>query len=111
MDQKNKMVLVYVVKGPLRGNKYIIKTDSSLLIGRHPKATVQLESDTYISNKHAILGWEGGRCYIEDLNSTNGTFLNGKLIKKTYIENEVFITAGDTTLKIVVRNINDAKKR
>ena len=45
-------------------------------IGRSPDADVRIE-DRYASGVHARLYSRGASYYVEDMNSTNGTFLNG----------------------------------
>ena len=45
-------------------------------IGRSPDADVRIE-DEYASGVHARLYSRGASYYVEDMNSTNGTFLNG----------------------------------
>ncbi len=50
-------------------------------IGRAGDADIILE-DPFVSSKHALIMKKGSKLVIQDLNSTNGTFLNGKPIKK-----------------------------
>jgi hypothetical protein len=45
-------------------------------IGRSPEADVRIE-DRYASGVHARIYSRGSSYYVEDMNSTNGTFLNG----------------------------------
>ena len=47
------------------------------VIGRHPPLVDEVVADASVSHRHARVTWEGGRFYIEDLNSTNGTAVNG----------------------------------
>jgi FHA domain len=47
-----------------------------LTIGRSPEADVRIE-DRYASSIHARVYSRGPNYYVEDMNSTNGTFLNG----------------------------------
>jgi hypothetical protein len=47
-----------------------------LAIGRSPEADVRIE-DRYASSIHARIYSRGPNYYVEDMNSTNGTFLNG----------------------------------
>ena len=51
----------------------------AIYIGRSNKCAVRLDSAD-ISSKHARLGFENGEFWIEDLGSTNGTFVNGQQI-------------------------------
>ena len=101
MGSKNiKLFQIKIVKGPHQGESFVIKTDTSLLIGRHPKANVKLVNDHGVSGKHALITFEKGRCYIEDLNSTNGTYLNLKRIKKAPLKETSLVTIGKTTFQL-----------
>jgi pSer/pThr/pTyr-binding forkhead associated (FHA) protein len=62
-----------VTEGPLRGTTLPL-TSSAILIGRAPSCTLVLDDD-YSSSRHARLYPEGGQWFVEDLGSTNGTFL------------------------------------
>lgn len=61
-------------------------TDEALTLGRHPANTVQINEEA-VSGRHALIQMERHALfkdhrdyYLEDLSSTNGTFLNGKRI-------------------------------
>lgn len=47
----------------------------TLTIGRRDENDICLRNDTYISRKHAKLHWKNKLWWLEDLNSTNGTFV------------------------------------
>jgi hypothetical protein len=64
---------VVVTEGPLRGTT-ITLGQQSILIGRNPESTLVL-SDDYASGRHARIFPQDGDWYLEDLNSTNGTFV------------------------------------
>ncbi|MCC6493795.1 MAG: EAL domain-containing protein [Pirellulales bacterium] len=49
---------------------------SPFLVGRHPSASLTIPSPT-VSTSHAELSVEGGELWVRDLESTNGTFVNG----------------------------------
>jgi hypothetical protein len=51
-----------------------------LSIGRSKESDVQIE-DRYASSLHARVFSRGGRFFVEDMNSTNGTLLNGATLK------------------------------
>jgi pSer/pThr/pTyr-binding forkhead associated (FHA) protein len=48
--------------------------------GRAASCTVSIASDTYLSQMHARVFVQDGQAYLEDLGSTNGTWLNGERI-------------------------------
>ncbi|WP_246110770.1 FHA domain-containing protein [Thermosediminibacter litoriperuensis] len=50
-------------------------------IGRAGDSDIVI-NDPYLSSKHAMIFKKGRRMVIQDLKSTNGTFLNGKRIKR-----------------------------
>jgi pSer/pThr/pTyr-binding forkhead associated (FHA) protein len=51
-----------------------------LSVGRAPGCAVVLENDTFVSQVHARLFRRGKETYVEDLGSTNGTYVNGERI-------------------------------
>ena len=66
------------------------RTRPVLVIGRRPNCDVHL-SDKRVSRVHAVLMLFEGSWYIEDLHSTNGTYVNG-----TGIRQRVPVRRGDT---------------
>ncbi len=57
-----------------------IFTRPELLIGRDPSSDVLVEDDT-VSNRHARLIYKNKHWWVEDLLSTNGTFLNDERVE------------------------------
>jgi pSer/pThr/pTyr-binding forkhead associated (FHA) protein len=51
-------------------------------IGRDPSNQIVLNDDRYSSRYHAWVTYEGGKFWLEDLGSTNGTLLNGEIVEK-----------------------------
>jgi ABC-2 type transport system ATP-binding protein len=76
-DQGVSSVKVAIVKGDDAGREFSVS--HALLLGRDPQADV-LISDLEVSTKHASLAPHAGGIAIEDLGSTNGTFVNGQRI-------------------------------
>lgn len=62
-----------IVQGPKKGKT--LKLDQELIIGRGEKAGLALD-DTYVSTVHARIFEKGGTYMLEDLGSTNGTYIN-----------------------------------
>ena len=67
-----------VTGGPLNGTTLTLG-ESAVLIGRSPGCTLVLDDD-YSSNRHARIFPSEGRWYVEDLGSTNGTYLGTRPI-------------------------------
>lgn len=55
-------------------------TEQITHIGRSPENDIQI-SDNYVSRRHLELDKRGDKYFIKDLNSANGTSLNGKKIR------------------------------
>jgi hypothetical protein len=62
-----------VTEGPLKGTT-IALSQAPILIGRAPESTLVLDDD-FASGRHARLSLQQGTWMVEDLGSTNGTFL------------------------------------
>ncbi len=69
------------------------------LIGRHTDCTLQLQSNT-VSRRHASVTKEGSKYFVEDLDSGNGTILNGKRInERVQLSHEDRIKLGPILLR------------
>jgi len=44
-------------------------------LGRKPSNTIVLDDD-FVSSEHSLISWRDGRAWLEDVASTNGTYLN-----------------------------------
>ncbi len=62
-------------------------------LGREPGAVVELAMDG-VSRRHARVTWDGKNHWIEDLKSTNGTFLNGQSVQRDKLRHLDVITLG-----------------
>ncbi len=60
------------------GESYPLTEEVS--VGRAPGCGVVLDDDTFVSQVHARLFRRGRETYVEDLGSTNGTFVNGERV-------------------------------
>ena len=78
-----------VLQGPDRGKKFTLPADEPQLIGRSSEALPL--TDTTVSRRHAELTPDDGRWFLRDLDSANGTFVNGERVSGDPIE----LTPGD----------------
>ena len=75
------------------------------IIGRSKSSDIRIQSDS-ISNTHALLIKKEKGWFIKDLNSNNGTYINGKSIKTSNITEEDDIRLGETIATIIPENQN-----
>jgi pSer/pThr/pTyr-binding forkhead associated (FHA) protein len=84
-----------------------IETDKSeILIGRGSNCDIQIDN-LAVSNTHAKIIKQQGGYRIEDLKSTNGTFLNGLSIQKANLGPDDIVTIGKHSLHI--RSIDETR--
>lgn len=69
-------------------------------IGRKPHNDIQIDN-LAISGEHAVIVTILNDSFLEDLNSTNGTFVNGQQVKKHFLQNNDVIELGKYRLKYV----------
>lgn len=67
-----------VTEGPLRGTTLPLG-QSAILIGRAPSCTLVLDDD-YSSSQHARVFTQNNQWFVEDLGSTNGTFVDDRRV-------------------------------
>jgi hypothetical protein len=80
----------------------IFPLGEEVTIGRAPGCSVPLADDTYVSQLHARIYIRDGKPFVEDLGSTNGTFLNRDRLSKTMpLHRGDKLQIGQTVLEIV----------
>ena len=90
---------VVVVDGPTAGHVVPLE-EAPILIGRGADAAIRLDDD-YVSTRHARIGVSGETWYVEDLGSTNGTYIgNQRLTQATAIQLGTQVRVGKTTLEL-----------
>ncbi|MCK5809380.1 FHA domain-containing protein [bacterium] len=86
-------------EGQYSGGKFFLPRAKLFVIGRDPNSDVAVV-ETKVSRKHAKLWEQDSHVFIEDLGSTNGTFLNGKRLDKNIpvsLRKGDVLTVGDTS--------------
>lgn len=90
---------VAIVEGGNKGE--VISLDKApLLIGRGNDAAIRLDDD-YVSTRHARIGSSGDQWYVEDLGSTNGTYVGtSRITQPTALSLGTRIRIGKTILEL-----------
>ena len=96
----------------LKFKNTVLKTVESdrdeITIGRKKSNTIDIDN-LQVSNKHAKILKHAGNYFIEDLKSTNGTFLNNEKITKEPLRDKDIITIGKHTLVVHLKDKKDDK--
>src|SRR5215467_8170876 len=95
------------ISGKYQGGEFPLKREKQIVIGRSSDLDVVLAEDM-VSRKHAKISTQGGKIVIEDLGSTNGTFVNGEKIKQARLKEGDRILIGTSILKLVQREAGTA---
>lgn len=96
-----------VLTGSEQGKQFKLHS-SQHVFGREPAADIMIQ-DPKISRRHGMLSVHRTHILLEDLNSTNGTYVNGKRVVKHKIELLDRIRIGDTYLKVDYKKFSEAK--
>jgi pSer/pThr/pTyr-binding forkhead associated (FHA) protein len=78
-------------------------------IGRKPHNDIQIDN-LAVSGEHAVIVTILADSFLEDLGSTNGTFVNGKTVKKHFLQNNDVIELGKYKLKYMAEAVPGASK-
>lgn len=74
--------------------------NAPLLIGRGSDAAIRLDDD-YVSTRHARIAFAGDQWFVEDLGSTNGTYIGShRLTQPTTLQLGSQVRIGKTTLEL-----------
>jgi two-component system, cell cycle response regulator len=94
---------VVVIYGEELGRKYDLE-DGKTVVGRSSKCEIQIDHDS-VSRQHVRFTVKDGRCTLEDLGSTNGTFVNDETISgKVALRNADLIKVGRAVLKFIAND-------
>jgi hypothetical protein len=73
--------------------------DTSMRIGRSSSCDLVLEDDS-ISRRHAEIALRGGVCVIRDLGSCNGTWVNGRAVRRARLRRGDELQLGETLIRV-----------
>ena len=93
------MYKIVVVAGGLRGKEFPLE-DGTSTVGRGDECDIHIPIDG-VSKEHFSITTSGDSCYIKDLGSSNGTFLNGKAVKSATVKDKDKISIPDTIFQVV----------
>lgn len=88
------------ISGKYQGGEFPIVPDKQIIVGRSSDLDMVLVEDM-VSRKHARIQMQQDQIWIEDLGSTNGTFVNGEKIKRARLKEGDRVLIGTSILKLI----------
>jgi hypothetical protein len=101
VPQPRELGRLVVLASPALSEGDVVELDSrAVTIGRGPKNDVPLENDEYASTRHARVEPRRDGIWVEDIGSTNGTFVNGiRLTRERKLAAGDVVRVGETDLR------------
>ena len=92
-------ITLQIIEGPNAGQA--LDVEGAAVIGRDPASAALVIEDPEASRRHASLIPEGQSLNVEDLGSTNGTFVNGaRVTAKRLLQPGDVVRIGQTELRL-----------
>lgn len=105
------------ISGKYQGGEFPLYPDREILVGRSSDLDMVLVEDM-VSRKHAKISVSGDQIFIQDLGSTNGSFVNGEKIRRARLKEGDRILIGTSIIKVVsvdavggAENADEAKRK
>ena len=97
--REHRLGLEYLEPHEYAGER--VDVGPALVIGRNPECDLSLH-DTYLSSRHARVANDNGDLSIEDLGSTNGTYVNQELVQgRVHLERGDIVQVGGVLFEVV----------
>lgn len=93
------------ISGKYQGGEFPLPPNAEVLIGRSSELDMVLVEDM-VSRRHARISVDGEQVTIEDLGSTNGTFVNGERVKRMGLSDGDRVLIGTSIIKLVAVDPN-----
>jgi pSer/pThr/pTyr-binding forkhead associated (FHA) protein len=95
------------ISGKYQGGEFALPDDADIVMGRGGELDIVLVEDM-VSRRHAKITTSKGKVLIEDIGSTNGTFVNGEKVTKARLKEGDRILIGTNILKLIP--VTDAQR-
>lgn len=97
-------VVLEVISGPGVGRRHVVKPGQVALVGRASWAEVSVPGDSSLSGRHFSLTFDAGSCRMRDLQSKNGTRVNGKPANEAVLTHGDHVMAGESIFRVLLDN-------
>lgn len=107
---KRRSYALRFISGKYQGGEFALVVNKEIIVGRSSDLEMVLVEDM-VSRRHARIFWDGEQIQIEDLGSTNGTFVNGEKIKRSLLKEGDRVLIGTSILKVVTTDTAAAAEK
>ena len=95
-------IILTVVQGPHTGRIFTIDRHDTFVVGRSRDAHLSLPNDPYFSRHHLLVEVNPPLCRVTDLNSRNGTEVNGAKVATAELNHGDEVACGQTALRVTI---------
>lgn len=100
-----------VLEGPHTGQLFTFEGQESFVVGRAKKALFRLpKKDRYISRHHFVVEVNPPYVRLHDLDSRNGTYVNGQRVKSADLKHQDVIRLGHTRLQVTLEGVPETEE-
>lgn len=102
-SSKGELVPKLIYQDPETGAQVVVTLDQDrpeVTIGRNPNNIIRINNPS-VSRRHTKFVYEGGRCMLYDLNSSNGSYVNGMRVQSQVLEDGDLVRVGEFPLEFV----------
>ena len=99
-QRMGKSYVLRFISGKYQGGEFPLVAEKQIIVGRSSDLDMVLVEDM-VSRKHARIAMAEDQIWIEDLGSTNGTFVNGEKIKRARLKEGDRVLIGTSILKVI----------
>src|SRR5450631_3531187 len=96
---------ILLISGPLKDSSFVL-SGNEISLGRDSSNAVAI-SDVSLSRRHCLLAREGDRFTIRDLDSRNGTLVNGVAVKESPLQHGDQVSVGDSVFIFLLHEDTD----
>jgi hypothetical protein len=101
-----KLYALRFISGKYQGGEFPLPSSKEIVVGRSSELDMVLVEDM-VSRRHAKITVTGDQIFIQDLGSTNGTFVNGEKVKRARLQEGDRILIGTSIIKLVAADHTD----
>jgi len=110
VSAQSRHLALRFISGKYQGGEFPLGDTKEIVVGRSSDLDMVLVEDM-VSRRHARIACSDSQIVIEDLGSTNGTFVNGEKIKRATLKEGDRVLIGTSILKVVSTDSTSAAPR